>query len=275
MKKQLLILCLFVTSLSATAQYYSAFDSLQFFNFTPVDFDGDGNGWDVYDLTGSGFTALEPQVGTIGSRSWATNPLTPDNWIFSEVIDMSGVSGTVALNWKAGSPETTASGWYEEYYSVYAINGITNFNPLAPPTPVYSGILPGGENMFFSSYDISSMAGADSLIIVFRHHNCTDENFLFVDDINVTNTLGLGELTNAELGLTVFPNPTVDQLNFNSKSEMSTVSVISLDGKVLIHEDRLNNNKYSLNVSELSPGVYVYEVIDQVGKITRNSFVKK
>jgi hypothetical protein len=273
MKKKLLILGVLFVSVGSFAQYYSAFDTLQFYNFSPIDADGDGNDWGVYDLTGSGFTNLEQQVGTLGSRSWDTAPLTPDNWIFSEVIDLTGVSGTVALNWKAGSPETTASTWFEEYYSVYVFDGLTNFNPAA--TPVYSGTLPGGENMFFSSFNISSMAGVDSLIIAFRHHNCTDENFLFIDDINVTNTLGLGELVNDDLVLTVYPNPTVDVLNFEAASEMSTISVISLDGKVLIHEDRLNNNKYSLNVSELSPGVYVYEVIDQVGKITRNSFVKK
>jgi hypothetical protein len=273
MKKQLLIFSVACLSFSASAQIYSATDSTQFFNFAAIDADGDTQNWGVYDMTGAGFGVIDAQGSVLGSRSWVTaGPLTPDNWIFSEVVDLTAVSGTIGLNWKCGSPETTASGWHEEYFSVYVMDGVANFNPVTA-TPIYSGVLPGGEQMYFYQHNISNMAGVDSLIIAFRHHNCTDENFLFLDDINVTQGLGLEDMNN--FSMNVFPNPATDVLNFKSEEMINTVSIIGLDGKVYAHNDGLNTNNYVLSVASLSSGMYVYEVISSNGKISRNSFVKK
>lgn len=272
MKKFLLSVGVVLTSLVSNAQYFTASAGADFTNFSLVD--ADTNTWGVYDLTGSTLPApLVAQGEVLMSFSYDNNlgPLVPDNFIITPVIDLSAVSGTVALHFKLGSPETTASGWYEEYVSVYAFDGVGGFAAAVAGTPVYAGALTAGEQMFSFDYDISSFAGSDSLMIAFRHHNCTDENFVVLDDINVNSSLGLDNNT---INATVFPNPANDVLNFNLSVNATSVSIIGLDGKV-ISTEAINANTAAVNVSNLVAGVYFYEIVAENGTVVRNTFVKK
>jgi len=67
-----------------------------------------------------------------------------------------------------------------------------------------------------------------------------------------------------------FPNPATDVLNFSSEFEIATINVISLDGKVVA-----SSNGNSVNVSELTSGIYIYEAMTVDGQTATNKFVKK
>jgi hypothetical protein len=69
----------------------------------------------------------------------------------------------------------------------------------------------------------------------------------------------------------VFPNPATDVLNISSSEEVTTVSVLSLDGKVV---STTTNNK-QVDVSKLRTGVYIYEVTTVSGEKVINKFMKK
>jgi len=71
----------------------------------------------------------------------------------------------------------------------------------------------------------------------------------------------------------VYPNPASDVLNINASVEVSTVSIIGLDGKV-ISTTNGNGTSVSVNVADLTSGVYLYEVATANG-VTRDTFVKK
>ncbi|MDA9275268.1 T9SS type A sorting domain-containing protein [Crocinitomicaceae bacterium] len=276
MKKILLSLVVLSVISSVNAQViYSAADSTDFAAWTAVDQDGDGNNWSAVIINNPAITAPGFD-GTDGylSNSWSTNPLTPDNVGVSPVIDCSGES-TVYVNWLCGSPETTASGWYEEKYAVYVILTSDIAAILAGgalPTPVFETTLSAGETWFAESVDISSIAGNQASVhVILRHYDCTDENWILVDGLEVSSSSVSIEENSLTVG--VYPNPAADVLNVTSSNELSTVTIIGMDGKVISTTD-VNGSNASIEISTLNAGVYFYEVLTVDGTI-RNTFVKK
>ncbi len=74
--------------------------------------------------------------------------------------------------------------------------------------------------------------------------------------------------------VSVYPNPASSVLNFNTSEIVSTVSIISTDGKILSTTD-VNGTSGSVDVSVLNAGVYFYEVVTENGNVVRNTFIKK
>lgn len=68
----------------------------------------------------------------------------------------------------------------------------------------------------------------------------------------------------------VYPNPANDVLNIVASEEIATVSIVTLDGKVVA-----NASSSSVNVAELKSGMYIYEVTTTSGKVSRDTFMKK
>ena len=271
MKKFLLSMMAVALVSSVNAQVYQADDDVEFGAWTPYDVDGDTYNWGATDLTGSG-TPLEPQAGCLISNSWVTaGPLTPDNLTVSPVINLTGSIGAT-LTWGAGSVETTASAWYEEHYAVYVVTNPAAIIAGTYPTPVFEGTLTAGEVMQTQTIDITTIAaGQATVYLVFRHFNCTDENFIVVDDLKL-----FGDYASVEenqLQVSVYPNPAVEVLNISMNTPATSISIYSLDGQLVTNE-LINATTASINVSALTPGVYLYEVTTQDGLKSRNTFVK-
>lgn len=89
--------------------------------------------------------------------------------------------------------------------------------------------------------------------------------------LNVS-TAGIEEQIALELN--VFPNPASDVLNINTNVEAISVSVISMDGKVVATQE-MNGTSAVVNVSDLNSGAYFYEVKTVDGLVSRNTFMKK
>lgn len=84
-------------------------------------------------------------------------------------------------------------------------------------------------------------------------------------------TLGL---TENSIEVNAYPNPTSTVLNIQTSSAATTVSILSMDGKVVSTTD-MNGTTASVNVANLNAGVYFYEVAAADGSVVRNTFVKK
>lgn len=274
MKKLLLsITAILAVTLTNAQNIYIASDSAALSMWVPYDIDADANNWTIENLTG-GSQALSPQGWMLRSESYinGVGPLTPDNLIISPSIDCSS-NASVFLTWGAGSNETTASTYFEEYYSVYVVNNPATLLTGTYPPAIYEGVLPAGAMMDWKSIDISTVAANQaSVYIVFRHHNCTDEFQLFVDGIQLTSgVLGLEEAT---VEASAYPNPANSILNIETTGAANTVSIISMDGKV-VSTTTMSGLTGSVDVSNLTEGVYFYEVAADNGAIIRNTFVKK
>lgn len=275
--KKILLSVFAVASLSAAnAQVYSCNDSTGFAGWTSYDNDGDGFEWEAADLTASTNTFQAARGGCATSFSFdnaGAVALTPDNLLVSPAIDLTGATGAT-LDWGAGSSETTASGWFEESYAVYVAT-TADLPGLATgtfPTPVYDGTLGAGETWETQSVDISAWAGQSGVYVVVRHYNCTDEFILMFDDVEVYGQYASVEENNLEVS--IFPNPTVDVLNFTLNANVETASIFSLDGK-LISTENVNASNGTIDVSNLTEGTYLYEFTTSEGVVTRNTFVKK
>ena len=103
-------------------------------------------------------------------------------------------------------------------------------------------------------------------MLVFRHHNCTDENFIALDDIMVSNTAGVNENV---ISSSVFPNPTNSILNIEVAEEVSSVEVVTMDGKTVARSTSKN-----IDVAELKAGLYIYRVTTVSGNMGTGNFVK-
>lgn len=269
MKKLLLSLSLFVGFGSFGQVYYNASMAADFANGSIIEADGDTNNWTLLDV--SAFAAPMNSFGeALCSFSYSNSEqaaLTPDNIYVTPPIDLTGASGAINLTWKAGSSETTASGWYEEYYSVYVFNGTAGAAAAFAGTPLHTGALTAGQQIFNLSYPVSSFAGSDSLFVAIRHHNCTDEFILMIDDINVSGTNGINENV---ISAKVYPNPANDVLNISINEEIESVSIVTLDGKVVA-----TSTGSTVNVAELTSGMYIYEITTANGNVARDTFMKK
>ena len=152
--------------------------------FTSFDNDGDGLEWDANSVNANGVIL----TGAAISNSWtaAAGALTPDNLLISEGIDLTSGSTNMILEFKIGNVETT-NNWWEEYYDVI-ITTSNDPSEIMGTTALFGEVLPEGGRMLSRSIDISSYAGS-VIYVSFRHHNCSDENFLILDDVLIRDVL--------------------------------------------------------------------------------------
>lgn len=275
--KKILLSVAALAAFGATAQVYTCNDAAEFSNWTSYNNDTDTLEWFVVDLS-AGTTALASQGECAISNSWTSagggTALTPDNLLVSPAIDLTN-SVSVTLDWGCGSPETTASGWYEEYYACYVVTAadLPGIIGGTYPTAIHEGALTAGEVMETQSIDISTQAAGQSAVhIVYRHFNCTDENYIALDDISVT--ADFASIDETELTASVFPNPANEVLNFSLTAPADVVTIYSLDGKVLV-TNTVNALTGAVDVADLANGTYIYEFKTAEGNVTRDTFVKK
>lgn len=269
MKKLLLSLALITAGFASNAQVFSENWTAPQAGWVSTQLDADTNYWGVASVSSGTFAS---QGNFAYSESWQDDgtssglALTPDNLLISPVINASGLTGSLTLSFKVGSPETTASGFYEEYLSVYVTDGYNGLT-AALASPIHSQVLAGGDQLYTFNYSINNMLGADSVMLVFRHHNCTEMNFIVLDDINVSNTAGIDENV---ISASVYPNPATTTLNIDVAEEVTSVVILTTDGKIVASSTNKN-----VDIASLSEGLYLYQVITVSGKYAKGNFVKK
>jgi hypothetical protein len=264
-----------IASLNAQTTIYTASTAADFQNFTIIDADQDGKAWGLYDLSAGGGagTSFDAQAELIGSNSWDTVALTPDNWAITPVLDLTGMTScSVDFGRAAVDPS-----WPAENYSVYAVSA-ADVNAaavaFASATALFTETIATGDAFEIKSADLSSLDNMANVYIAFRHHDCTDQYLLVIDDITVKGTGTPVSINENEMNVTVYPNPANDVLNIKTDVNATSVSIVSLDGKI-VSSTNLNGTMNSVNVSNLVAGVYFYTITSENGNSIRNSFVKK
>lgn len=257
MKKITFIFCLFLTfaAFSQVEIWSDDFNDEDISDWTTTDSDGDGLNWGDISAVGDGMGGFVTPISLI-SRSWQGAPLTPDNWVVSPAIDLSTTTSPVTLSWIT---QVAAQSWDEEKYSVHvgtssdiavlvnSSNSLTetlgDVGNTGTPTP--------------HTLDISSLAGEAVVYVAFRHWDCTDQDFLSVDDVTIE----------AEL-LSVDEFSAQSFCDISCKDKIVTISklsgnanyrILSLTGKQLINgETRLESQE--INATDLASGIYIIEV---------------
>ena len=148
-------------------------------NFTLIDADADGYNWS-YGVSSSSHT-YAGSAGCATSASYASRAaLTPDNWMILPAVTLPDDHQGYTLSFYVRGQDAA---WAAEHYSVYisttAGAAVTDFPAT---TAVLSDQVATG-NYVYQSIDLSSYTG--TIYIAFRHHNCTDQFRLNIDEIRI------------------------------------------------------------------------------------------
>lgn len=155
-------------------------------DWTLIDNDNDGLGWTV---VSSPSYNVHGGSSCISSASWTENTeaLTPDNWLISSQMQIPAGSN-LALTWYDAAQDPA---YPADSYSVYIATSNT-VAAFTATTAVFSTTL-STDTWTMRSVDLSAYAG-QNIYVAFRHHNCSDQYVMLIDDISV-GVPGAPELT--------------------------------------------------------------------------------
>ena len=97
------------------------------------------------------------------------------------------------------------------------------------------------------------------------------EQTYYWDDMEFGNTINVTEI-DPGINVSVFPNPAENTLYINSKTTLIKITVFNVVGKQI---KEFVNELNSINVSELTTGVYIIKLTDINGKTVISKFIKK
>jgi PKD repeat protein len=97
-------------------------------------------------------------------------------------------------------------------------------------------------------------------------------NFLYIDDINITGAVGISEAQQA--GISVYPNPATNAVTVELANEMRNVKaeIRSITGQV-ISQSSITNQKSTLDISNLSSGIYFLRLFSENLDVTEKIVV--
>lgn len=149
-------------------------------NWTLINTDGDSYNWQTVDLTSnfSGqFTAKDGSYVAM-SRSWISSSVgavTPDQWLISpQITDLGGTLKYYIMD---------DGNNYQENYRIYVSTSGKNISDFVAVTD--DMLSPNSKEWTEVSIDLSSYKGQAGYI-AFRHYNCTDKDFMFIDALSLT-----------------------------------------------------------------------------------------
>ena len=89
----------------------------------------------------------------------------------------------------------------------------------------------------------------------------------------IVSGVGIATYTNSSKGIMIYPNPATNMLNIESSTKFSQLIVTDILGNVLIRQ-LVYNKAVSVDVSELSKGLYFVKMIRDKGIVVRR-FLKE
>lgn len=99
-----------------------------------------------------------------------------------------------------------------------------------------------------------------------------DQGFGETEDYTVNiGELGISDLNNANF--TYYPNPVKDVLNLSSVKSIESVSVFNMAGQQVMAGSKVSNGQ--MNISSLTPGVYIFRVILEGGMVETFKIIKR
>lgn len=204
-----------------------------------VSFSVSPNSFDCSDI-GSPITVTLTVSDPSGNTATCTAEVTVVDEMDPELVDCPE-DNTVAFD--AG----------QEYYTLpdYGVTGMDNcLSPLsATQDPAAGTQLPlGTHTITFESVDPSGNVGTCSF------------------ELTVTEELGIGDQTFAE-GVAIYPNPANEQLNISSQNEaINQLQLYDISGKLLMNQQNIESTQVTLNVAQLSEGIYFLRLNNQTTK---------
>ncbi len=87
-------------------------------------------------------------------------------------------------------------------------------------------------------------------------------------------TTSVIHLQKDEVGLQLYPNPAVNEINISAAEEINSILVKDLNGRVIVHKEQLGDN-HLISVSQLPAGMYLLEVGFKKGVVNEKLLVRR
>lgn len=147
------------------------------------------------------------------------------------------------------------------------------------PTFANSAFTPTSTQWRMETVPLSAYATSTSAFIKFRNIS-QYENFLFLDDINISSPTGIKDEHANAVNVEVWPNPAQNQLTVsisNNTSATTVVNVYSVIGETALAPMNIKNanGTYNLDLTTLSNGVYMLEVKTDKSKTVKRIVINK
>jgi hypothetical protein len=275
MKTKLLLASAFLAMFaSSKAQTLYTQDFSVATGLTIIDGDGDTANWGLY--TGNATTLGWGLTGNFaGSRSWnpatATppGPLTPNNFLLTPEIVIPESFGATTLSFKLGTNDVD---FPEEQISIYLAPASANTADLiAALTPVFNMTLSAENALTAMTYtvDVSEYAG-QTVKIVMRHHDCTDQDLMYFDDLLLEQEV-LATKSFSATQFSVFPNPSTNVVNVvnSNKDNITSVSLSDMNGRMVKEVSFDSMTKVQVNIADLTSGLYMMNIKTANGEINK------
>lgn len=177
----ILMLCFAVFAVNAQFILQEDFENGLPTGWTNIDNDGDTYSWDADYWPALGDFGNNGSTGVIASASYINDigALHPDNWLITPAITLEAGSASI-LNFYAGN-----YGYDEPLEVLVSTTGATVAaftDPAIATYEVTSDVSEDGYTQY--SVNLSAYAG-QTIYIAFVHRNCTDNYWLFLDDITI------------------------------------------------------------------------------------------
>ena len=161
---------------------------------------------------------------------------------------------------------------YSTYFYGAKLEPIDNNQLIGGQTGVsYQWQLKGGGNKYSSGVDASVVYELPSdgtyevnLISITDDHSCK---------CGISKNIVLDRLSGddiSEADVVVYPNPSHENLEVKSQTEVHSVTLTDMNGKVVLEKLNLNSNIVSMKISHLSDGMYMVNIQTQSGVVTQN-----
>jgi len=244
--------------------YYMDFeDETECDNWTYIDADGDGRNWSLGYLRGQG-AGHDGSNGLIGSASTYRNSsgqwvaLTPDNWFFTDAIELPD-NDNLTLTWFEKGQDGT---YFAEKYRVYVATAPT----IDAATEI--GHYTTTKNWVKRAIPLGDYKG-QTVYLGFRHYGSTDMFYLDIDDIAVSLEAVVGINSVSDITMSVYPNPASDKLSVKAEG-LRQVDILDIAGRVVA-----TSTTNTVDLTGISNGSYIVRVVTNEGTaIDRLSIVK-
>jgi hypothetical protein len=235
--------------------------------WSTIDKDGDTYSWygDTWDNP-AGFTE-----SYVVSESWnsVAKALTPENYLVSPKIDLTGLQGTVSLRYTI---QVGDADYPQEHFKVaVSTTGktIADFtNIVNEETCTATDYFDAQPSWHPRNIDLTPFIGKQ-IYLTFCHYNCTDMYKLYLDSIQVSYTTNVGLSSRAEANniiacLSLIKNT----LQVTGNYANAKMQLFSADGREVYRTIKATNQK-SINISSLKNGVYMMRIESSKGILTK------
>ncbi|HLP13782.1 MAG TPA: M43 family zinc metalloprotease [Flavobacteriales bacterium] len=192
--------------------------------------------------------------------------------LISEVIDLSGATGTLYISFKYAYA-LKDSLVNDDKLQVYATNNCNSpwsprANIISPAletaAPVSTAFVPSGLGEWKSGLaSIPSLYFTNDFRFKFIFYSNGGNN-VYIDDINLSYTAGMNEAVELDLNLNVYPNPSTGEVTLNfdlDQPKRLNIKLVDVLGKV-VYEHGLTNyeagsHSIKLNLETVAKGMYL------------------